>query len=113
MNRQLLMNLLNEYGHSLTRIDGERDQMKAIAARAVAELGLEEKDFKRVAVALHKDALAAERDTLSYQLGLFELVIDASPEEKAAAAVAGPARALRDSLKAHGATLTIQPVTLE
>lgn len=109
MNRKLLMTLLTEYGHSLTRIDGERDQMKAIAARAVAELGLEEKDFKRVAVALHKDALTAERDTMSEQIGLFELVIDATPDENVAAEVAGAARALRDSLKAHGATLTIEP----
>lgn len=97
MNRPLLLNLLNEYGHSLTRIDGERDQMKAIAARAVAELGLEEKDFKRVAVALHKDALTAERDAMTEQIDLFELVIDRIDGE-------------RDAAKLAGATLTIEPV---
>lgn len=76
MNRKLLLNLITEYGHSLTRIDGERDQMKAITERAVAELGLDARHFKRVAVARHKDQITTERDALAEQIELFDEVID-------------------------------------
>lgn len=70
-----LQDLLSEYGHSLERMAGERDLLKAIENRATLELGMEAKTFKTVATALWKDAARQTRETLQEQIDLFDRVL--------------------------------------
>jgi hypothetical protein len=74
--RKTLLNLITEYGNCLTRIDGEKDQMKFIEARAVAECGVTAKAFKTVAVAHHKDEVGSVLENLNQQVDLFDTVRD-------------------------------------
>jgi hypothetical protein len=99
MNEKLIK-LIVEYGNSLTRIDGEKDQCKAIAHRAILELGLEGSAFVKLATAYHRDTVEKDRDALDDLLALFEC---AKGIEKIDSLV----KNFTDSLKAHGATMTV------
>ena len=72
--RKILLNLIIEYGNSLTRIKGEKDLIRAIEARAVAECDVPLKAFKLVANAHWKDSVKATQEDLEGQLALFEMV---------------------------------------
>ena len=73
--RKTLLNLISEYGDSLTRIEGERELMKAIEARAAHPvIGLTVKAFRRLATAYHRDQVAPTREALEEQLDAFEAV---------------------------------------
>lgn len=76
--RQTLLNLISEYGDSLTRIEGERELMKAIEARAAdpRACGLTVKAFRLLATAYHRDQVADTRAALEDQLEAFETVRD-------------------------------------
>lgn len=97
-----LSGLLVEYCNSLTRIDGEKDLCKAIAHRAILELGLEGPAFVKLATAYHRDTVEKDRDALDDLLALFECAkgIDKTDLVKE----------FRDSLKAAGATVTLDLV---
>jgi hypothetical protein len=71
--RKTLLECIAEYGNSLARIEGEKDQMKAIAARAVADLGITAGHFTKLATAYHKDAVPAFAADLAGQYDLLEL----------------------------------------
>jgi hypothetical protein len=73
-----LLNLITEYGNCLTRIDGEKDMIKFIEARAVTECGVSAKAFKTVANAHHKDQASTVLDELNRQVDLFDEVRDMS-----------------------------------
>ncbi len=72
--RKTLLNLITEYGNCLTRIDGEKDMIKFIEARAVTECGVTAKAFKTVANAHHKDQVSEVLDELNRQIDLFDEV---------------------------------------
>jgi hypothetical protein len=72
--RKTLLNLITEYGNCLTRIDGEKDMIKFIEARAVTECGVTAKAFKTVANAHHKDQASEVLDELNRQIDLFDEV---------------------------------------
>lgn len=76
--RKTLLNLITEYGHCLARIEGEKDMIKFIEARAVAECGVTAKVFKTVAIAHHKDKVDYMLETLTQQIDLFDEVRDMS-----------------------------------
>lgn len=70
-----LKTLLSEYGKSLDRMDGEKDHQAAIAGRAEKECGCAPRHFKKLALALHKDAVTAGRKDLKEQIDLFDTVM--------------------------------------
>lgn len=72
----LLKTLLSEYGHSLTRTDGEKDHQAAIAERAEAECQCNKRHFKKLALALHKDLMKATRDDLGEQIDFFDQMLE-------------------------------------
>jgi hypothetical protein len=76
--RKTLMNLITEYGNCLTRIEGEKDMIKFIEAKAVTECGIAAKAFKIVATAHHKDQVGMVLDELNRQVDLFDEVRDLS-----------------------------------
>ncbi len=71
-NPKLLAQLIVEYSDSLTRTEGEKDHQKAIAQRAEKECAVFGTDFKKVAMARHKDKLAKLKDETSGQLTLID-----------------------------------------
>ncbi len=72
--RKTLLGLISEYGDSLTRIQGEKDLLKAIEARAVVECSAPLKAFKTIATAHWADTTAKVRDDLEAQLDLLDTV---------------------------------------
>ena len=76
--RKTLLNLITEYGHCLTRIEGEKDMIKFIEARAVTECGVAAKAFKTVATAHHKDEVSSVLENLNQQVDLFDEIRDMS-----------------------------------
>lgn len=72
--RKTLLDLIAEYGHSLTRIQGEKDLQKAIEARAVVECGVSLKAFKTVAAAHWADKSQSAREDLEAILDVFDAV---------------------------------------
>ena len=72
--RKKLLDAIAEYGHSLTRINGEKDQMKAITTKVQAELNVDARNFAKVATAMHKDSIGTAHKELNNLIGLFELV---------------------------------------
>jgi hypothetical protein len=76
--RKTLINLITEYGNCLTRIEGEKDMIKFIEAKAVTECGIAAKAFKTVATAHHKDQVSTVLDELNRQVDLFDEVRDLS-----------------------------------
>ena len=72
--RKTLLGLIREYGDSLTRIQGEKDLLKAIEARAVVECAAPLKAFKAIATAHWADTTAKVRDDLEAQLDLLDTV---------------------------------------
>ena len=77
--RKLLLTLISAYGDSLTRIDGEKDQMKALTERAETEGHIDPSAFKRAALAYYKDQVAALRENLESQLDLLD-TLKGAPE---------------------------------
>ena len=72
--RKTLLDLIAEYGNALERIQGEKDLLKAIEARAVVECGVALKPFKTVATAYWSDKTATARQDLEAILDVFEVV---------------------------------------
>jgi hypothetical protein len=72
--RKTLLNLISEYGDSLTRMDSERDLLKAMEDRAEAECGMPAKAFRTVATAYHKDQVTKKREELTEQMDAFERI---------------------------------------
>ena len=72
--RKTLSGLLMEYQHSLTRIAGERDLMKAMEERALLECGVDPKAFRTVAAALWKDQVERTLTELTEKTDLIELI---------------------------------------
>lgn len=66
-----LSDLITEYGHSLTRMDAERDLQKEIVAKA-EQLAVSPADFKKIAAAFYRDKVAALRESAQAQLALLE-----------------------------------------
>lgn len=69
-----LTTLLHEYGNSLTRIDAEKDLLKAIATRAETELHIPAAHFKKLAVDVYKNAIAQARADMRNMLELYDTV---------------------------------------
>ena len=61
MHPDALNKLLTEYSNSLTRIEAEKDLLKAIAERAETELSIPAAQFRKLAVDVHKDAIEQSR----------------------------------------------------
>ena len=80
--RKNLLDLISEYGNSLTRIQGEKDLLKAIEARAVGECEVTSKAFKTLATAHWADTVAKVRDDLEAQLDLLDTVRAAGAGER-------------------------------
>lgn len=72
--RKTLLDLIAEYGNALERIQGEKDLLKAIEARAVVECEVTLKAFKIVATADWADKTATARQDLEAILDVFEVV---------------------------------------
>jgi len=72
--RKTLLNLIIEYGNSLTRIQGEKELMKMIEARAVCECDTDAKAFKLYATAHWRDRIPATQAEIESQLEIFETV---------------------------------------
>lgn len=72
--RKTLLGLISEYGHSLTRIQAERELMKLMEQRAVVECAAPLKAFKAIATAHWADTTAKVRDDLAAQLELLDTV---------------------------------------
>lgn len=72
--RKTLLDLIAEYGNALERIQGEKDLLKAIEARAVVECEVPLKAFKTVATAHWADKAATAREDLEAILDVFEAV---------------------------------------
>jgi hypothetical protein len=66
-----LSSLITEYGHSLARMDGERDLQKEIVAKA-EQLSVTPATFRKIARAFHRDQVADLRETAQEQLALLE-----------------------------------------
>jgi hypothetical protein len=72
----LLLKLIAEYSDSLERAAAESDQQRAIAARAVTELGIPAAPFTTLAKAVYKDAVRQEREKLDRLTDLFDVMRD-------------------------------------
>lgn len=72
--RKTLLDAITEYGHSLTRIEGEKDQCKAIAAKVQADLDIDARHFVKLATAFHKDTTKAEHESAGNLVELFDAV---------------------------------------
>lgn len=81
--RKTLVDLIAEYGNALERIQGEKDLLKAIEARAVAECDVKLKAFKTIADAHWADTVAKVRGDLEAQLDLLDTVRAAGAGERA------------------------------
>ena len=71
---QSLRALLTEYSNSLTRIEAEKDLLKAIAERAETELSIPAAQFRKLAVDVHKDAIEQSREAMRDMLELYDTV---------------------------------------
>ncbi len=69
-----LTGFLTEYSNSLTRIDAEKDLLKAIAERAETELAIPAAQFRKLAVDVHKDAIEQSRESMRDMLELYDTV---------------------------------------
>ena len=69
-----LTSFLTEYSNSLTRIDAEKDLLKAIAERAETELAIPAVRFRKLAVDVHKDAIEQSRESMRDMLELYDTV---------------------------------------
>lgn len=78
--RKTLLGLISEYGHSLTRIQAERELMKLMEQRAVVECATAATAFKRYATAHWKDQVPAIQEELEGQLALFEAARGLKPD---------------------------------
>ena len=74
MHPDALNKLLTEYSNSLTRIEAEKDLLKAIAERAETELSIPAAQFKKLAVDVHKDAIEQSREAMRDMLELYDTV---------------------------------------
>lgn len=73
-NRKTLLNLITEYGNCLTRMDGERNLLKAMEDRAENECAMPAKAFRTAATAYHKDQVTKKREELTEQIDAFEII---------------------------------------
>ena len=71
--RKNLLDLISEYGNSLTRAQGEKELQRAIEARAVVECDVAQKAFKTIATAHWADTVAKARGDLEAQLDLLDI----------------------------------------
>ena len=69
-----LLTYITEYTDSLSRIDGERDHMKAIQEKVQTELQIEPKHFAKLATAYHADKVENEHANFATLADLFTLV---------------------------------------
>ena len=74
MSPGALNKLLTEYSNSLTRIEAEKDLLKAIAERAETELSIPAAQFRKLAVDVHKDAIEQSREAMRDMLELYDTV---------------------------------------
>ena len=74
MHPDALNKLLTEYSSSLTRIEAEKDLLKAIAERAETELSIPAAQFRKLAVDVHKDAIEQSREAMRDMLELYDTV---------------------------------------
>ena len=74
MHPDALNKLLVEYSNSLTRIEAEKDLLKAIAERAETELSIPAAQFRKLAVDVHKDAIEQSREAMRDMLELYDTV---------------------------------------
>ena len=74
MSPDALNKLLTEYSNSLTRIEAEKDLLKAIAERAEGELSIPAAQFRKLAVDVHKDAIEQSREAMRDMLELYDTV---------------------------------------
>ena len=74
MHPDALNKLLAEYSNSLTRIEAEKDLLKAIAERAETELSIPAAQFRKLAVDVHKDAIEQSREAMRDMLELYDTV---------------------------------------
>jgi len=74
MSPDALNKLLTEYSNSLTRIEAEKDLLKAIAERAEGELSIPAAQFQKLAVDVHKDAIEQSREAMRDMLELYDTV---------------------------------------
>ena len=74
MHLDALNKLLTEYSNSLTRIEAEKDLLKAIAERAETELYIPAAQFRKLAVDVHKDAIEQSREAMRDMLELYDTV---------------------------------------
>jgi hypothetical protein len=81
--RKTLLDLIAEYGNALERIQGEKDLLKAIEARAVVECEVTLKAFKTIAAARWADTVTKVREDLEARLDLFDTVRAAGAGERA------------------------------
>lgn len=70
--RKTLLGLISEYGHSLTRIQAEKELMKLMEQRAVVECATAAKAFRLYATAHWRDQIPAIQEEIEQQLALFE-----------------------------------------
>lgn len=70
--RKTLLNLISEYGNSLTRIQAEKELMKLMEQRAVVECATPTKAFKLYATAHWRNKIPAIQEEIEAQLALFE-----------------------------------------
>ena len=75
---QSLRALIDEYSNSLTRVEAEKDLMKAIAERAEKELSIPAGPFRKLALDVHRDAIALARESMRDMLELYDTI---EPEE--------------------------------
>lgn len=78
--RKTLLDLITEYGNALTRIQGEKEHLRAIETRAANECVVEIKAFKAVAAAYWADKTETAREDLEAILEVFEVV--SGPSER-------------------------------
>lgn len=70
--RKTLLNLISEYGNSLTRIQAEKELMKLMEQRAVVECATPAKAFRLYATTAWRDNISAVQKEIEAQLALFE-----------------------------------------
>ena len=81
--RKTLLGLISEYGHSLTRIQAEKELLKMIEQRAVVECAAAAKAFRLYANAHWRDSVPATQEELEENLALFDTVraVNAAKDE--------------------------------
>lgn len=72
--RKTLLDLIDKYGNSLERIQGEKDLLKSIEDRVLDHYQVPTKTFRTVATALWKDKTTDLHDDLSQTLDLLDTV---------------------------------------